>query len=206
MTLVAQRRGIGFSGLVNSGPDRLWASAGSPPANDTVYSIDVRAGSVVPTGRTGSFVRTNSLCRGPDGGLLALVDYALLGVDTLTGAGSFQAFIPLEGLRSIAAGILVTGMEDPGNHRTPFTFDLDQNFPNPFNPNTLIRYQLPALSDVRLSVYDMLGREVAVLVEEKQPGGTHEVDFAATGLASGVYFYRLRAGIHVQTRRMIVIR
>jgi hypothetical protein len=84
----------------------------------------------------------------------------------------------------------------------PPEFALEQNFPNPFNPTTVISYQLPAVSDVRLVVYDMLGREVAILVNEKKTQGKYDVRFDATGLASGVYFYRLVAGKFIQTHKM----
>jgi hypothetical protein len=67
-----------------------------------------------------------------------------------------------------------------------------QNFPNPFNPSTTIRYELPKSSVVTLSVYDVLGREVSVLVNERKEAGTHEVTFDAHGSSSGVYFCRMR--------------
>jgi hypothetical protein len=83
---------------------------------------------------------------------------------------------------------------------------LHQNHPNPFNPSTTIKYELPNSSVVRLSVYDMLGREVTVLVNERKDAGVHEVTFDATGLSSGVYFCRLTAGSFVQTRKFLLIR
>ncbi len=73
----------------------------------------------------------------------------------------------------------------------PETHELFQNYPNPFNPATTIRYELPAVSEVKLSVFDMLGREVASLVNERRDAGVHEVRFDASHLASGVYLYRL---------------
>ena len=75
----------------------------------------------------------------------------------------------------------------------PTVFALDQNFPNPFNPSTTIQYQLPVESRVSLKLYDMLGREVATLVNEERPSGYHEVRWIASNAASGVYFYRLEA-------------
>ena len=75
----------------------------------------------------------------------------------------------------------------------PTVFALDQNFPNPFNPSTKIQYQLPVESRVSLKMYDMLGREVATLVEEERPAGYHDVQWIASNTASGVYFYRLEA-------------
>ncbi len=80
-----------------------------------------------------------------------------------------------------------------------------QNYPNPFNPSTTIAYALPKSSDVRLSVCDMLGREASVLVNERKDAGVHEVKLHASGLASGVYVYRLQAGEFVQTRKLVLL-
>ena len=88
----------------------------------------------------------------------------------------------------------------------PTDYRLFQNFPNPFNPKTVISCQWPGVSDVRLVVYDILGREVAVLVNEKKAPGSYEVEFDARGLSSGIYFYRLTAGKFVETRKMILLR
>ncbi len=88
----------------------------------------------------------------------------------------------------------------------PTRFSLNQNYPNPFNPTTVIRYQLPAASTVRLSLYDLLGREVASLVNEQKPAGTYEVRFDGSGFASGIYLYRLTAGTYVESRKMILMK
>ncbi|MBP1678701.1 MAG: Beta-galactosidase/beta-glucuronidase [Bacteroidetes bacterium] len=100
----------------------------------------------------------------------------------------------------------------------PAAFSLEQNYPNPFNPETRIRYSVPARSGagndagaavdgtVRLAVYDLLGREVAVLVDERKAAGSHEAAFNAASLASGVYLYRLTAGPFVASKRMLVIK
>ncbi len=88
----------------------------------------------------------------------------------------------------------------------PAAFSLSQNFPNPFNPATTIRYELPLASEVRLGVYDLLGREVTVLVNERKAAGVHEISFDASGLSSGVYFCRLRAGDYVAAKRILLIR
>ena len=88
----------------------------------------------------------------------------------------------------------------------PKTFVLEQNYPNPFNPTTTIRYQLPQSATVSLKIYDVLGREVQTLVNERQAAGQYSVPFNADGLASGVYFYRLQAGSFVQTKKMMLIK
>ena len=88
----------------------------------------------------------------------------------------------------------------------PDRYTLEQNYPNPFNPSTTITYELPKSSGVRLSVHDLLGQEISVLVNERKDAGVHEVRFDASGLSSAVYFYRLHAGGFVSTKRMLVVR
>ena len=89
----------------------------------------------------------------------------------------------------------------------PQEAELQQNYPNPFNPTTVIRYGVPQTSEVRLEVFDMLGRKVATLVNnEKQRAGWHQVNFDASRLASGMYLYRIVAGKYVQTRKMLLIK
>ena len=88
----------------------------------------------------------------------------------------------------------------------PVRFELFDNYPNPFNPGTTIKYTLSGASHVRLTVYDVLGQEVSVLVNEPKNAGAYEVRFDASGLASGVYFYRLQAGNFADTKRLLVLR
>lgn len=85
-------------------------------------------------------------------------------------------------------------------------FSLSQNFPNPFNPSTKIRYQIPKMSYVTLKVYDVLGNEIETLVNEEKPIGVYEVEFNATGLPSGIYFYKLIAGEFNQTKKLILLK
>jgi hypothetical protein len=89
---------------------------------------------------------------------------------------------------------------------TPTAYRLGQNYPNPFNPTTIIQYDLPAMSHVRLAVYDILGREVAVLVNGVERPGFKSVSFIAGNLASGLYYYRLQADNFVATRKFLLIR
>jgi len=90
----------------------------------------------------------------------------------------------------------------------PTEFSLGQNYPNPFNPETVISYQLAAGTWVTLNIFDVLGNEVAVLVNEEQPAGNYQVEFSSKNkeLSSGIYFYQLRAGSFVQTKKMILLR
>ncbi len=98
-----------------------------------------------------------------------------------------------------------TSVED-GRADLPSVFELAQNYPNPFNPVTIINYQLPIVNWVTLKVYDVLGREVATLVNEVKQPGTYTVQFDAAGLASTVYFYRLQAGSFAETKKLLVLR
>jgi hypothetical protein len=88
----------------------------------------------------------------------------------------------------------------------PFTFCLEQNYPNPFNPSTTIKFELPQTSHVKLSVSDLLGREVIVLLNEKRNAGIHEVKLEGSNLASGVYFYRLQARDFIQTKKLVILK
>jgi|GEM_PF-6678881 len=88
----------------------------------------------------------------------------------------------------------------------PRDFALQQNYPNPFNPSTVIVYELPTVSDVVLTVYDMLGREIATLVRQRQAAGRYRATFNAQNLSSGVYLYRLQAGSFVQTKKMMLLK
>jgi len=101
------------------------------------------------------------------------------------------------------AGFLPVSGIDEGS-RVPEAFELMQNFPNPFNPSTVIRYQLPMEKYITLKVYDVLGREIAVLVDGKAPAGTHEVTWNASGEPTGMYVCRLSAGEFSISRRMIL--
>lgn len=85
-------------------------------------------------------------------------------------------------------------------------FELKQNYPNPFNPSTIINYSIPEASYVMLKVYDIIGNEVAVLVNEEKQAGKYQIDFDATELTGGVYFYQLSTNSFVDTKKMILLR
>jgi photosystem II stability/assembly factor-like uncharacterized protein len=88
----------------------------------------------------------------------------------------------------------------------PEQFALEQNYPNPFNPSTTIRYSIPTSEFVTLKVYDVLGNEVATLVNEEKPAGSYEVNFNAAELSSGIYFYTLQSGSFTQTKKLILMK
>lgn len=95
---------------------------------------------------------------------------------------------------------------DPIPNSVPSEFDLHQNYPNPFNPNTVISYELRVTSNAKLKVFDVLGNEVAELVNEKQSAGSYKIEFDGSNFASGVYFYKLDAGDFSETKRMILLK
>jgi len=98
----------------------------------------------------------------------------------------------------------ITAVRSPGT--LPGRYRLEQNYPNPFNPTTDIGFRIADFGLVRLAVYDLLGREVAVLVNEKKSPGSYSVRFDASSLASGIYLYRLQAGNFVSTSKMVLLR
>ena len=99
----------------------------------------------------------------------------------------------------------VTSILQIGN-TVPSSFSLHQNYPNPFNPSTKIKFGIPKGALVKLKIYDILGREVAVLVNEKLTAGIYEYDWNASALPSGVYFYRLEAGEFTESKRMVLVK
>lgn len=92
------------------------------------------------------------------------------------------------------------------NNSLPSSFDLEQNYPNPFNPSTVIRYRLPLSSFVKLKVYDLLGREIAILVNDNEEAGIHEIKFSSPNLPSGIYFYKLDAGYFSSVKKMMLVK
>ncbi len=114
--------------------------------------------------------------------------------------GSSKALNPL----SIFISNFIVGVDEQGI--APEAYTLSQNYPNPFNPTTVISYSIPARSDVTLKVFNMLGQEVAVLISGVKNAGAHEVNFKASNLSSGVYFYSIKAGDFTSTRKMMLIK
>ena len=100
----------------------------------------------------------------------------------------------------------VTGIDDPDGNEIPTGYSLLQNYPNPFNPTTIVKYNIVKNENVSLKVYDVLGREVKILVNEMQLPGKYEVEMNGSGLSSGVYIYRLQAGDFISSRKMVLLK
>jgi hypothetical protein len=192
------RNCISFQGNVNIRNDiddhNSWDPGGSshtPTAADFV-SIDTALASA-PRNADGSladngFFRLVHTSPFVDAGVY--VGYSYLGAAPDLGAFEFN---PL------------TVVND-NSSKIPKSFSLNQNYPNPFNPSTVISYQLSAVSKVTLKVYDILGKEIASLVNEEQQAGSYNVTFNASNLSSGIYFYTLKTDNFTQTRKMILIK
>jgi hypothetical protein len=105
----------------------------------------------------------------------------------------------------VSTQIVFTGVSQE-RYELPFQFALSQNYPNPFNPATIISYTLLKSGRVRLAVYDLLGREVAVLVDGDESAGSHQLTFSRPGLSSGIYFYRLETSRQAITKKMLLLK
>jgi len=103
---------------------------------------------------------------------------------------------------SVSVNIVITDVGH--NSLNPNEFKLYDNYPNPFNPTTIIRYSIPEVSFTSIKIYNELGKEVASLVNETKSAGTFEVEFNASNLSSGVYFYTIQAGSFKETKKMIL--
>jgi hypothetical protein len=126
-----------------------------------------------------------------------------LRIHPYTDAGGPGRHLLLQDVRISGTTASAVSVED---QMVPTEFRLHANYPNPFNPSTVIRYDLPVQGHVHLSVYDLTGRRVAMLVDETVAAGTHQVTWDATGIASGVYIYRIETAGYVATHRMTLVK
>lgn len=102
--------------------------------------------------------------------------------------------------------IMSTAVGDDDGTSLPTVYELNQNYPNPFNPSTTISFSLPRSSDVSLKVYNVLGQTVTTILNQPMSAGRHEINWDASGLPSGVYFYRLATSMGIQTRKMTLVK
>jgi len=130
----------------------------------------------------------------------------LVNVDMLTDTAANITNAGDPAVALIFSGSLVVGVDEDTRTTVPGHFILYQNYPNPFNPSTTIEFDVPKAGHVTLKVYDLLGREVATLVNEQLSPGIHERRFEPEDLTSGVYFYTLKSGSNIQTRKLIIMR
>lgn len=132
-------------------------------------------------------------------GILNRYIVSLVADDSMLYAGTFDGGAYRRPLVDLTVSVVDEGTGGP------LEYVLYQNFPNPFNPATRIEYQLPTTCHVSLKVFDLLGREVATLVNQSQPPGKHQASWDAGNSPSGVYLYRLSAGSYMTTRKMLLV-
>jgi acetyl esterase/lipase len=204
---------LAYSSLAfRPGSGELWASVRTP--TDSIYRLNRDDGAAIPVGATGFNAVTSSIAFAASGALYGLIDNGtgedyLATIDTVNASGSIVAGpLSVTYLRAMTmtGGTTSISGKDQNPRGTPLTFALGQNYPNPFNPKTVISSQLPVASNVKLVVYDVLGREVATLVNERRAAGYYRDTFDASGLGSGFYICRLSAGTFVAVRKMLLVK
>jgi hypothetical protein len=182
----------------------------SPVGGDTLMIAAVLAGSstAVAAGIVKTTVAQSSYTQ-------FTITLQYLSSATPDSGGVYFAIIPATGSTLAHAGSTfkiddiafagATGVESAVG-QTPQSYALHQNYPNPFNPTTVINYELPVAGQINLKVYDVLGREVATLVDGRMEAGEHQVSFDASRLASGIYFYQLQAGSFVASKKLVLLK
>jgi hypothetical protein len=217
IAVLAASSKISISGLAfDPASGDLWASTRSNPTlRDRIYKIMLPTGDTVGVGNTGFNQPLVDLAFDPSGNLFGLVGNPasplknrLARIDRMTGMGTVIDTLGLTGMVSIAFSPVPTGTSAVTRALTevPENFRLEQNYPNPFNPSTTIEFSIVGTQLTILRVYDILGREMATLVNEHLQPGHYRRRFDGTGFASGIYVYRLQAGTYVETRKAILLR
>ena len=188
---------------------RLWASTNG----EEIYTINSSTGVLTLVGKTGfnggipdiHFDENGNLYGALGGGGNATNNF--ISINKSNGVGTIIGPIGFTSVSGMAARLnRVVGINDEKDSDIPNSYALAQNYPNPFNPATIITYQIPNAGNVTLKVYGILGNEVRTLINEEKPAGKYSIEFSATGLSSGVYFYKLQSGSFVETRKMILIK
>ncbi|MCW9094724.1 MAG: choice-of-anchor D domain-containing protein [Ignavibacteriaceae bacterium] len=190
----------------NPATNELWATTRSVVVNkDLIFKVDLTSGDTTFIGNTGLDKQTNDIAFDENLDLYGIIGTSselndFVSIDPMTGAGTVVGSVGMKHILSLAyIDEIVLGVEDDENNvNIPTAYSLKQNYPNPFNPSTTINFSLPAESDVKLVIYNMLGQEITTLVNEQIPAGNHSVIWNAnnsggTQLTSGIYFYKLTA-------------
>jgi hypothetical protein len=203
--------------------NQLWGALRKTFGNykDSVYTIDLLTGEATPIGRTGLAVMTNDLVFDEDNKLYGVTGASnqegkLFEISQVNGTGTVIGtgigFNHTVGVAFSINGPPIVSV-DGEDSIIPDEYALKQNFPNPFNPNTTISWQSPVGSHQTLKIFDILGNEIAKLVNEYKPAGKYEIEFDASSLPSGVYFYQLKAtpnggqaGGFIQTKKMVLLK
>jgi hypothetical protein len=164
------------------------------------YTIEIR-----PAGSPNALVAYDVNLSGLGGGSAVAFASGFLNPANNQNGEAFGLFAALPNGTVVEFPAVSTKAED-GFSGLPKDFSLNQNYPNPFNPSTTISFSLAEPSNVKLTVFNMLGQEVSTLINEQLEAGSHQVEFNGTGVPSGIYFYRIDAGSHSQTQKMTLLK
>lgn len=194
----------------------VWASVRSPSpltGRDRIYTLDPATGAATLVGQTGDNQITPSIGFTPTGRLIGLKgagsqENTIIEIDTLNAHGTLIGATGVTGLAALAmrTDSVVVKIARAEEAVVPLRTSIVGNFPNPFNPATHFEIHVAARQEVALKVYDILGREVATLVNSELQPGIYRVMWDADGMSSGVYFYRFRAGDVVETKKLMLLK
>ncbi len=205
--------GIGFTSALNLFEVQHWhqfmAGSGvspSPYNHDTTLTLDIAFNYYVFTvGPNDIDGGNNATWTKTDSGFVFKGDFSL--DTTITDANSEEVkHLEEHVVATVTPYSKLTSVNSPVVNTIPQEYKLFQNYPNPFNPSTIIKYQIPKQSHVVIKVYDILGNQVAVLANKYEPAGKYIVNFDASKLSSGVYFYTINAGSFVQTKKLVLMK
>jgi len=202
--------------------NELWATsrAFTPPNKDAVFKVNLNTGDTTIVGHTGLNNLTNDIVFDDNLNLYGIIGSSsqlndFISIDSGTGVGAIIGSVGLKHILSLAfIEDNPAGIKTSSSYEIPAEYELIQNYPNPFNSITNIKFRISNFGFVSLKVYDILGNEVATLVDEELQAGEYEVkyntanylDRQGSDLTSGIYFYQLRTGSYIQTRKMVLIK
>lgn len=178
---------------------------------DKIYKINLTTGVATLIGETDFNVITNDIDFDEAGVLYGVIGSStengqIITIDTTNGLGTLLGNTGFQNVQALAYTVNGPTSVEDFNNSVPGEFYLAQNYPNPFNPSTKIKFQIADAGIVNLKVFDVLGKEILTLVNEQKPAGSYEIEFDASSLTSGVYFYQLKSGNLVQTKKMVLLK
>ncbi len=199
--------GTDIHGVYHSTNNGLsWTAVDSGLTSNSIFSFAVSGTNLfVGTSGSGVFLSTNNGTTWTSDSAGMSNIYGTSDAYALTVSGSYLFAGNDRGVWRRPLSEMITGVKE-GHNNLPANFSLKQNYPNPFNPTTIINYSLPRSNMVTIKVFDILGNEVASLVNEEKPAGSYSVNFNGNKLSSGVYFYRMKAGSFVETKKLILMK
>jgi hypothetical protein len=205
--------GLRIAGLAfNPVNGSLWMSVRPPSTGrDNIYKLNPATMQATLVGSTGYGIAVKDITFDNQGRLFGVMDTTggqsyLIQINTETGKGNMIGGLAVKGIETIELQSGFVASSSDSKTLAPAQFALAQNFPNPFNPSTTIGFSLRSSAVTTLKVYDILGKEIATVVNSYLSAGEHQVPFDAGRLASGIYFYTLRSGADIQTKKMTVLK